>query len=413
MRDKLNFIKGDVMKTAILSLVTVTMLFLTGCSQKAPMVSAEEGKARQHAKTEIANVNDKDFIDEQALHDAVRAKDMDQVTLLISKGSDINFKDYYGYNPLHLAVRLNQFEISEYLIAHGADINNLDNYQDTPLLDSTRDNYTNLSKLLICNGAERRVADRYDMTPLHYSAKNKNKLISEMLLAKDLIPYCKKDAGDMGDDMADNAMNNEADMTGEGLDSPVVNELPLAQTPEFKGLYQALMEEFKDDFEPWNAELTKDDLMFRFNDPVTLFERGSDDLKPGFANILNDFFPRYLKVLSQYQENIQEVRVEGHTSSEWSGAKTEADRYRLNKNLSVKRANAVRDFSVGSVQFDKGSTELKPDVAKTVSDTGVDGVWVEDTFQPYGMSYDNLILNPDGTENKEASRRVDFKIMKK
>jgi len=29
------------------------------------------------------------------------------------------------------------------------------------------------------------------------------------------------------------------------------------------------------------------------------------------------------------------------------------------------------------------------------------------------MSYDNPIMNPDGTENLDASRRVDFKIIKK
>ena len=409
MKDRLNLPKGDVMKTAILSLVTVATLFMTGCAQKETTVSAEEAKVAQNQTTTIANVNDKDFITEQALHDAVRAKDMDQVTLLVKHKSEMNLKDYYGYNPLHLAVRLKQYDIAEFLIVNGADVNNLDNYKDTPLLDSTRDNYTELSKLLICNGAERRVADRYDMTPLHYSAKNKNKLISEMLLAKDLTPYCKKDA------MADNSGMGDG-MEAATLDEaaePVSADLPLAQTPEFKGLYQALMEEFKDDFEPWNAELTKDDLLFRFNDPVTLFERGSDALKPGFANIINDFFPRYLKVLSQYQENIQEVRIEGHTSSEWSGAKNDDERYRLNKILSQKRANAVRNFSVDTVQFDKGSSELRPEVASMVEGTGVDGAWAEDKFQPYGMSYDNLILNPDGSENKKASRRVDFKIMKK
>lgn len=397
MNDKFNFTKGDVMKTAIISLVTVVTLFLSGCAQND--MQAPSGETEKMVPTTEAKVNEKDFIQELALHDAVRAKDMEQVELLVSNKSDVNFQDQYGYTPLHIAVRLKEYEISEYLIANGAEVNTLDQYKDTPLLDSTRDNYTELSKLLICNGAERRVADRYDMTPLHYSAKNKNKLISEMLLAKDLTPYCAKEVAATEEAMPSDAV--------------VEQDVPLAQTPEFKGLYEALMEEFKDDFEPWNAELTKDDLMFRFNDPVTLFERGSDELKPGFADILSDFFPRYLKVLSQYQENIQEVRVEGHTSSEWSGATSDDERYRLNKILSEKRANVVRNFSVDSVLFDKGSSDLKPEVAQTLDGTAVDGTWVGDKFQAYGMAYDNLILNPDGTENKEASRRVDFKIMKK
>lgn len=397
MKDRINLKKGDVMKTAVITLVTAFTLFMSGCAQKEATPSAGEGQVA--VATTEAKVNEKDFISELALHDAVRAKDMEQVELLVSNKSDVNTKDKYGYSPLHLAVRLNEYVISEYLILHGADVNNLDQYKDTPLLDSTRDNYTEISKLLICNGADRRVADRYDMTPLHNSAKNKNKLISEMLLAKDLTPFCVK--------------NSEASTTPTEVMEDGQKDIPLALTPEFKGLYEALMEEFKDDFEPWNAELTKDDLMFRFNDPVTLFEKGSDALKPGFANILNDFFPRYLKVLSQYKDNIQEVRIEGHTSSEYSLAKNDEERYNLNKILSEKRAAAVRSFSVESVLFDQGSSELKPEVVKTLGEVDINGAWVEDTFQAYGMAYDNLILNPDGTENKEASRRVDFKITKK
>ena len=180
------------MRTVILFLVAATTLFISGCVQKeaTPLKTSKEGQAIKDQTTTIANVNDKGFIIEQALHDAVRAKDMDKVTFLVSHKSDINKKDYYGYNPLHLAVRLKQYDIAKYLIINGADVNNVDNYKDTPLLDSTRDNYTSLSKLLICNGAKRGVADRYNMTPLHYSSKNKNKLISKMLLAKDLTPYC-------------------------------------------------------------------------------------------------------------------------------------------------------------------------------------------------------------------------------
>jgi outer membrane protein OmpA-like peptidoglycan-associated protein len=134
--------------------------------------------------------------------------------------------------------------------------------------------------------------------------------------------------------------------------------------------------------------------MFRFNNPAAIFTVGDSNLKEGFTDILTDFFPRYLKVLDNYKENIQEVRIEGHTSSEYSTAKNDQERYDLNKELSIKRATTVRDYAVNTV-----SDENKQ--------------WVEETFKPHGMAYENLIYNPDGTENKVASRRVDFKIVQK
>lgn len=171
-----------------------------------------------------------------------------------------------------------------------------------------------------------------------------------------------------------------------------------AQEPQaFVGLYDALMEEFKDDFGPWNAELTKDDLLFRFNDPDTLFEVGESDLKERFTNILSDFFPRYLKVLESYKGEIAEIRIEGHTSSEFRTAKSDKQKYALNKKLSQERADKVAEYSI--------ATALK--------DSELDGEWVKNTFKPYGMAYDNLILNADGVEDMPASRRVEFKIEKK
>lgn len=396
MNDKFNLLKGASMKTVLMALIVATIM-LSGCSQKEPEVTKVDTN-QTAVQTTYAEVNHPDFIKEQALHDAVRAKDMDQVMLLVTNKSDVNYKDEYGYTPLHIAVRLNDYNVSEYLVKNGANVNNMDQYGDTPLLDSTRDNYTDISKLLICYGAERKVEDKYKMTPLHYSAKNKNKLITEMLLAHDLRPYCSENM-EVPEALEMPPVVEEAPIIEEPvmLDDAPIEEVPLSEVPEFKGLYEALQEEFQNDFEPWNAELTRDDLLFRFNNPVALFERGSGDLKTGFTDILSDFFPRYLKVLSQYKDNIQEVRIEGHTSSEYEAATSEEERYRLNKVLSTKRAVQTRNYSVQT----------------TAGDPTVDTMWVEETFNPYGMSYDNLIFNPDGTENKEASRRVDFKIIRR
>jgi outer membrane protein OmpA-like peptidoglycan-associated protein len=393
MNDKYHLFKGESMKAIFVTLI-VAIIALSGCSHKEPKMKRIDSNGTK-VIGEYADVNHPDFIKEQALHDAVRAKDMDQVRLLVSNKSDINYQDKYGYTPLHIAVRLNDYNISKYLVMNGADVNTMDQYGDTPLIDSTRDNYTEISKLLICNGAKRNVEDRYDRTPLHFSAKNKNKLISEMLLAKDLYPYCSN--GKIEKVMEKPVIEEPAVKEPAMQEENKIQEVPLSQVPEFKGLYEALQEEFKDDFEPWNAELTKGDLLFVFKNPIALFQKGKGTLKPGFIDILSDFFPRYLKVLSKYKDNIQEVRIEGHTSSEYASAKTDDERYRLNKILSTKRALNTRNYVV----------------KQALEDSNIDGAWVKKTFQPYGMADNKLILNSDGSENKEASRRVEFKIIRK
>lgn len=376
MKDKLNLNKrGKKMKKSLISLTMISFI-LGGCT------------ATNETTNPTTDSLKKDFINEMAIHDAVRAKDLPQVQYLIAQKSQLDTKDIYGYTPLHIAVRLQEYDITNLLIQNGANVNTVDNYQDTPLLDSTRDNYTELSKLLLCNGAKRDVVDQHKMSPLHNSSKNNNLLISEMLQADNLDPYCKPQEEKIEETKPETV-----------APVPVKEENIIIEevTPSFVGLYDALMEEFQNDLESWNAELTKDDLLFRFNNPVALFQVNKSNLKPGFTDILTDFFPRYLKIIEQYKSEIQEIRIEGHTSSEYSLAKTDDERYRLNKLLSEKRANETRDYAVNEAS--KNSEVSKE--------------WIENTFKPYGMSYDNPIMNPDGTENFDASRRVDFKIVKK
>ena len=209
-----------------------------------------------------------------------------------------------------------------------------------------------------------------------------------MLLADDLAPFCST-----GEKVAEEVVEEEKVVEEEVVEEA---EKVVVEEVAFVGLYDALMNEFKDDFGVWDAELTKDDLLFRFNNPLALFETGKSDLKVGFTDILSDFFPRYLKVIEKYKGEIKEINIEGHSSSEYKGATTDAQRYALNKKLSTNRANEVRDYVVNEAS----------------ANTEMDKEWINNTFKGKGMSYDDLIMNPDGSENVSASRRVDFKILK-
>ena len=81
-------------------------------------------------------------------------------------------------------------------------------------------------------------------------------------------------------------------------------------------LYIDLQEEFKEDLKVWRATIDST-LCIRFQEPAMLFDNDKAVLKPLFKDILNDFFPRYIKVLNrpEYKENIVEIRIEGHTDS--------------------------------------------------------------------------------------------------
>lgn len=81
-------------------------------------------------------------------------------------------------------------------------------------------------------------------------------------------------------------------------------------------LVEALREEFENDLRRWNAELDPETLVIRFKAPEVLFAPARADIRPEFQAILADFFPRYLAVLEQFRDSIEEVRIEGHTSSD-------------------------------------------------------------------------------------------------
>ena len=149
-------------------------------------------------------------------------------------------------------------------------------------------------------------------------------------------------------------------------------------------LYIDLQEEFKEDLTVWRATIDST-LCIRFQEPSMLFDEGKDVLKPKFMDILNDFFPRYIEVLSrpQYKDNIEEIRIEGHTNSNGG--------YYSNMELSQDRTRAVLEYCFGL---------MKPNDVK----------WLTGLVTANGLSSSHLILNSHGEEDKDLSRRVEFRV---
>ena len=111
-------------------------------------------------------------------------------------------------------------------------------------------------------------------------------------------------------------------------------------------LYLDLKKEFGKNLKDWNAILDESTLSIRFEQPDILFEVGSAELKNNFKALLDDFFPRYLNILTsdKYKNDIEEIRIEGHTSSEWFSKTSEQQAYFNNMELSQNRTRKVLEY---------------------------------------------------------------------
>lgn len=161
-------------------------------------------------------------------------------------------------------------------------------------------------------------------------------------------------------------------------------------------LNQALRDEFRDDLPVWGAEIL-DDNTFRFNEPQVLFARNSAEINDKFKLILDNFFPRYLAILSrdQFKSEIDEVRVEGHTSSDWRGTSSSQIAYIKNARLSQNRSFSVLDYIH----------------AMKASDTHRD--WLQKVLRANGLSSAKPVMTASGVEDINRSRRVEFRVITK
>lgn len=160
-----------------------------------------------------------------------------------------------------------------------------------------------------------------------------------------------------------------------------------------ESLYQDLLAEFETDLPRWGARLTPD-LVITFQDSGVLFELGSARLRPAFETILAEFFPRYVGVITaeRYRADIEEVRIEGHTSSDWTNARDDNEAYINNMRLSQERTRSSLEYVI------------------TLPQVLHERDWLKRNLTANGLSSSHPVLNPDGSENAELSRRVEFRV---
>lgn len=153
-----------------------------------------------------------------------------------------------------------------------------------------------------------------------------------------------------------------------------------------RNIYDELHVTFRDSLTSWQAEIDSTELIVRFTEPGMLFDNNQSNLKPEFKKILADFFPKYVDVLTrpEFKDNIEEIRIEGHTDSNGD--------YYYNMKLSQDRTRSTLEYSMQQL----------PPIAERD--------WVQKRLTANGLSSSKPILDKQGQENKQASRRVEFRI---
>lgn len=169
-----------------------------------------------------------------------------------------------------------------------------------------------------------------------------------------------------------------------------IKEVAVAYQDNQVAIFEALEQEFKDDLVRWGARIDKETLAFNFQSPDVLFANNETTLSATYKHILDDFFPRYIRVLTPYRESLDEIRIEGHTSSVGLRGSTQAQAYFYNMRLSQGRTRAVLEYGYG----------LMPNESD----------WIKANIAAVGFSSSRLIMQ-DGAEDAGMSRRVSFRAI--
>ena len=163
-----------------------------------------------------------------------------------------------------------------------------------------------------------------------------------------------------------------------------------------EALSKELQTEFEGDLAEWTGYLDMETLSIRFKKP---FAKGDATVPNAFKNVLRNFFPRYIAILTkpEYRDKVAEIRIEGHTSSEWFDTVGLDMAYYNNMKLSQDRSRNVLQYVL----------EIKhPKITQNKE-------WIKKYLTANGLSSSKLIFDPNGNQNREESRRVEFRVVTK
>ena len=352
----------------------------------------------------------------------------------------------FNYSKLHTAVRLNQINSVKLLVKNNIDINKIDNFGDSPLVDAIRNNYTDIAILLICNNANTRLRDKNNYTLLDMAIRNNNNEMVRILNDSNTSKYCIKKEALVKESNAinnniifindSNKYNDVSMLNNSNIDqhekntSNTIKELSTSNNENIKENSNLKIEGEELTQSELNSyitstEVTEVNLDKRFNTSKkenidinknlinelseieqsnVLFDKNNlsflfysnNKLNKEFKNILNDFIPSFMYIISNYKEKVHEIRIKNYTSSEYRTKDTISAKFIANSILSQRRANKISNYII--------------DISNKES---FDTNWLSSKLVTQGMSSQGLIYDIEGNENKEKSRRTEIKIILK
>lgn len=169
-----------------------------------------------------------------------------------------------------------------------------------------------------------------------------------------------------------------------------ITDVAIAYQKNQVAIYEALKKEFSPDLDKWGATIDKETLAFNFQSPDVLFANNETRLSTAYKEILKDFFPRYMNVLAPFRHSLDEVRIEGHTSSGGLRGSTDTQAYFYNMQLSQGRTRSVLEYGYTLMPGESG--------------------WIKANIAAVGFSSSRLIMH-DGVEDSDMSRRVSFRAI--
>ncbi len=152
-----------------------------------------------------------------------------------------------------------------------------------------------------------------------------------------------------------------------------------------------------------------DPITITFRDPAFKFKTGDSTVPEAFKDILNKFFPILIEIIhskAKYKITVDELRIEGHTSSEWGAGvnKLEGiDSFKKNMEISQDRARSVLDYCLSLPPIAEDTTMREQYLARRK--------WAFRTLTANGLSFAKFIRFKDHSEDRTASRRVEFKLL--
>ena len=106
-----------------------------------------------------------------------------------------------------------------------------------------------------------------------------------------------------------------------------------------------LKKEFNEEQDTWDMRICEGGLLVKFQNNEN-FLPDSKVITDRFQIVLGEFYPRFKRILWKYIDDVDELRIEGHASSEARG-KTRKDAYLYNTELSQGISFNVMDYVLG------------------------------------------------------------------